>query len=391
MSTPKPASTGPAFTVDKTTFLRELNLVLSCAEAKGTIPILSHVLISVDEGRIVLRGTDLIVAMRAECQPVRIADTGSVAIPAKRLHAFLNSLPECEVSISTGANNHVTIKGGTARARIPAMSAETFPEMPTATDTLVTVPLHPFARLISRVIFAISAEESRFTLNGALMELDSADGLMKTTATDGHRMAHAAMPCEGPQDRFEAVSKAIIPLRAMREIQRLANAAPLDATVEISTDNSEQAYANNLFFSTGNRLLVGRKMSGNFPDYQRVMPKPSEKHVTFSRDLLLRAVERVKGFADERSRAVTLSVGDMITVSAQVTEMGEGEDSVPVVERHGEVQISFNADYVTEYLRAIETDNVTMQFRDAQSAALWEPVDDKGAEQSLCVLMPMRI
>jgi DNA polymerase-3 subunit beta len=376
-----------SFIVDKSTFLRELSIVLSSTESKGTIPILTHVAIDAGEDKITLRGTDLIVAMTTECALAGCQQPGSIALPAKRLHGFLSSLPEGEVKFTVGTNGHATLTCGPTRARIPGMSLDSFPIFPPGEVKVVVLPLLAFGRLISRVEYAISKEQSRFTLDAALLEIESDTNTAKLTATDGHRMAHAKMPCESPRDW-----KLLIPKRALTELGRLAAQAPLDASVEIFLDGESPESANNVSFRCGSRVLTARKLSGAFPDYKRVLPSGLPYQATVSRELLQKSVERVRDFADERSRCVGFGISsDGVAIKAQTLEGGEGEDMIPVAACSGKTEIRFNAAYVVDYLRAASTENVSLSFRDCNHAAMFEPVDEKSEERYLCVLMPMRI
>jgi DNA polymerase III subunit beta len=371
----------PSFVVDKSTFLRELSLLLGAIDQRTTIPICSHVLVEAAKDGCTLKATNLELGMTSKCAVIRYDKPGKTAIPAKRLHGFLSSLPECEVAFKVGDNGHISISGASARCRIPGMSAESFPEIPTPNDLVGNFPLLPLARMISRVVYAISQEESRFTLNAALMEVDSASGMILLTATDGHRLAQAAMPTDAQRDR-----KTLVAHRGLREVQKFAGVAPMDARIEIHADG------NHVFFRTGERALLCRNVSGSFPDYKRVVPREMPCHVSMVREQALQAVGRVKSFADERSQAVQLLVKESgISVQAQNFEAGEGEDLLPAVECVGEVHIAFKGDYMADFLRTASTDNVCMRFRDPQSAVVFEPVDERGDESHFCVVMPMRI
>src|SRR5262249_31078391 len=178
------------------------------------------------------------------------------------------------------------------------MSRDSFPELPQMPDVLAEIPIGVIATMIGKTIFAISAEESRFTLNGALLVLNK--GELTMVATDGHRLS---MVETSDIPGITASYRALLPRKAMQELQKLAGEADPAAIVRFSGDD------NHLFFQLGERLLLSRKLTGNFPDYPRVLPKDQPHTVTLERDELRGAIERVSQFSDERSRAIRVRFG----------------------------------------------------------------------------------
>ncbi len=149
---------------------------------------------------------------------------------------------------------------------------------------------------------------------------------------------------------------------------------------------------NHLFFQLGDRLLLSRKLTGNFPDFERVLPKDQPHAISLSREEFKGAIERVSQFADERSRAirVRLAPGEA-KIHSSISETGESEESIPV-EYDGEaVEIGFNAQYLLEFLRAVSQDQVILRFKDANSAGELRPGGDNLDYSYRYVVMPMRI
>ncbi len=148
---------------------------------------------------------------------------------------------------------------------------------------------------------------------------------------------------------------------------------------------------NHLFFRLGDRLLLSRKLTGNFPDYERVLPKDHPNTVSLNREELRSAIERVAQFSDERSRAIRVRVGDgEVKVHSSVSETGESEESIPAEYKGPAVEIGFNAQYLLDFLRAVSTEQVTFLFKDPHSAGELRPAGDKG-DHYRYVIMPMRI
>jgi DNA polymerase-3 subunit beta len=368
------------FTVSKADLVRELNLSQGVVEKKTTIPILSNVLVETADDRIVLTATDLELGIRCSC-PARVQKSGAGTIPARRLLDYVRLLPDTDVSVKVQENHWATLLCGRSRTRIAGMSRDSFPELPQMPEVLARIPVKTLASMISKTIFAISAEESRFTLNGALLVLRT-NGLVMV-ATDGHRLSMVETTGEIPG--INAAYRALLPRKAMGEILKLAQDAKEDAQLEFSGDE------NHLFFQLGDRLLLSRKLTGNFPDYERVLPKDHPHDVTVPRDELKAAIERVAQFSDERSRAIRLQVlpGE-VKVHSSISETGESEESLPIDYEGAQVEIGFNSQYMLDFLRVVESEQAMFRFKDPHSAGELRPATDTGYSYRY-VIMPMRI
>ncbi len=372
------------FTVSRADLVRELNLSQGVVEKKTTIPILSNVLVEADSDRIVLTATDLELGIRCSC-PARVKKGGAGTIPARRLLDYVRLLPDGDVQVKTLENHWASLVSGRSRTRIAGMSRESFPELPVMPEVLAEIPIGVLAAMIGRTIFSISTEESRFTLNGALLVLKKNSLVM--VATDGHRLAMVESSEDLPG--VTGSYRALLPRKAMTELQKLAGDADPAAIVKFSGDE------NHLFFELGDRLLLSRKLTGNFPDYERVLPKEQPQSVTLSREEFRGAIERVAQFSDERSRAIRVQVASgEVKVHSSVSDTGESEESLPVPYEGPTVEIGFNAQYLMDFLRAVGTDEVMFLFKDAHSAGELRPAAssaDAKPENYRYVIMPMRI
>jgi DNA polymerase-3 subunit beta len=368
------------FTVSRAELVRELNLSQGVVEKKTTIPILSNVLVETDGSRIVLTATDLELGIRCSC-PAKVKKAGGGTIPARRLLDYVRLLPDSDVQVKIQENHWASFVCGRSKTRIAGMSRESFPELPKMPAVLAEIPISVLAAMIGKTVFAISSEESRFTLNGALLVLKK--GGLVMVATDGHRLAMVESASELPG--VAGAYRALLPRKAMVELQKLAGDADPAAVVRFSGDE------NHLFFELGERLLLSRKLTGNFPDYERVLPKEQPQSVTLNRDELRGALERVAQFSDERSRSVRLSVSPgEVKIYSSVSDTGESEESIPVEYNGPVVEIGFNADYLLDFLRAISEEQVQFYFKDAHSAGELRPAGEK-PENYRYVIMPMRI
>jgi DNA polymerase III subunit beta len=370
------------FTVNKSDLVRELSLSQGVVEKKTTIPILSNVLIEASGEHVTLTATDLELGIRCTC-PARVKKEGAGTIPARKLLDYVRLLPEGDVNMKFLENHWASITAGRSRTRIAGMSRESFPELPQMPEPLASLPIKTLASMITRTSFAISMEESRFTLNGALLVMRP-DGLTMV-ATDGHRLAYVqASP--GESGEIAEQFRALIPKKAMLEIIKLADLAEGEGRGKFAGDE------NHLFFEVGPRLLITRKLTGNFPDYERVLPKDHQHVAKLHKEEIKSAIERVAQFADERSRAIRVqfSNGEVRVFSSSV-ETGDSEESVSSEYQGPDLEIGFNAQYLLDFLRAIPQDLVAFELKDQKSAGEMRPAGESIPDQYRYVVMPMRI
>lgn len=368
------------FTVNRADLVRELNLSQGVVEKKTTIPILSNVLLEADGDRLELTATDLELGIRCSCA-ARVKKSGAGTIPARRLLDYVRLLPDADVQVKIAENHWANLTCGRSKTRIAGMSRESFPELPQMPEPLAEIPIGVLGGLIGKTVFAISSEESRFTLNGALLVLRK--GAVVMVATDGHRLAMIESLDELPG--VGGAYRALLPRKAMMELQKLAADSDPAASVKFSGDE------NHLFFKLGDRLLLSRKLTGNFPDYERVLPKDQPNSVALNREEFRATIERVAQFSDERSRAIRVRVAPgEVKVHSSVSDTGESEESIPAEYQGPAVEIGFNAQYLQDFLRAIANDQVMFHFKDPHSAGEMRPGGEK-AENYRYVIMPMRI
>lgn len=369
------------FTVSKAELVRELNLSQGVVEKKSTIPILSNVLLEATRDQVTLTATDLELGIRCSC-PARVRKEGAGTLPARRLLDYVRLLPDVDVNIKFLENQWASLVCGRSRTRIAGMSRESFPELPSMPPLLAEISAKDLGGLIGRTIFAISTEESRFSLNGGLLVLKE-QGLAMVS-TDGHRLAYVETRQE--KGGVRAPYRALVPRKAMAEIQKLTQESPADVTIGFAGDE------NHLFFQVGERLLISRKLTGNFPDFDRVLPKEHSQVLVLEREEVRAAVERVSQFSDERSHAIRFQIAPgELKIYSSMSETGESEESVPAPYDGPTVEIGFNAQYLLDFLRASSEPQVSLHFKDAQSAGEWRPAGEPGDYEYRYVVMPMRI
>jgi DNA polymerase-3 subunit beta len=370
--------------VRKTDLLRELQLFQGIVERKNTIPILANVLLEAGgNGEVKMLATDLEVGLRSKCQAT-VSKPGSLTLPAKKLYEIVKALPETDVRIEEDKGG-VKVAADRFDSRMQTLPREDFPTLPDPSVNIsATLKRDVLRQMVSKTQFAITGEDTRYFLNGALFLLrPDAMGLV---STDGHRLAHINVAREaatGKAKGSEEEVRVILPRKTLLELGRLL----AEGEGDILYERGE----NHLFFTLGDRLLISRMIDGQFPAFERVIPKNNDKHVEFDRDRLTAAVKRVALLSNERSRAVKVQIDKgKVEIASSSPEFGEAKEVLMVDYAAAPVTICFNAQYVLDFLGVVETDTVSLDFKDEMSQAVLKPVGAEGYEYTY-VIMPMRI
>ncbi len=364
--------------VNKTDLLRELQLFQGIVERKNTIPILANVLMESRDEAVTLLATDLEVGLRSRCRAT-VVKSGAVTLPAKKLYEIVRSLPDTEIHIADDKGG-VKLRADRFDSRMQTLPREDFPTLPEAEGSLAVLPRSALKEMVAKTQFAITGEDTRYFLNGALfvMRPDS----MSLVATDGHRLALVTVPRNGRAAKPEQEDRPILPKKTLNELGRLL--------AEDDGDVQFQRSENHLFFRLGDRTLISRMIDGQFPAYERVIPKANDKHIEFERDRLANAVRRVALLSNERSRAVKFHIGKgRVEVASSSPDLGEAREEIPVEYGGASMDICFNAQYLLDFLSAVSTDVVSLDVKDEVSQAVVKPVGAEGYDYTY-VIMPMR-
>ena len=364
------------FRVGKQNLLKELGLVQGVVEKKSTIPILVNLLIEARPGGIEIRATDLDLSITSFCD-AEVLEPGALCLPAKKLFEIVRALPEAEVELKRGEKEQVTLTCERSRFRLNGVATENFPEIKTIPDGAVSLPAQIFRTLIGRTIFASSTEESRFTLNGAKLEMGE-EGI-RVVATDGHRLAfiEKKMPVTG-----QALDL-LIPKKALAELARLSAEAD---------DQLEVAYHQNLlFFRFGNRVLTSRTLTGQFPNYEMVLPKENHHRFVVESSRLAGALRRISLVADDRSHAIKVELlKDLLQITATTAEVGDGVEQLAVEYDGPEISIGFNVQYLLDFLAVINEGDVMLEFKDGSSQVQLRPHQEIDYDYRY-IVMPLRV
>lgn len=368
--------------VSKNDLLKELTATQGVVERKTTIPILSNFLFEAGGDKLSITATDLDLSLRTSC-PAKVKKEGSCTIPARKLYDYVKLLADGDISIKLLENHWVQIRSGRSNTKMVGMARANFPALPLfPAESALQLPAQVLRQLIGKTIFSISNEESRYTLNGALLVLKPESLTM--VATDGHRLAHVEH--NGTKLPVSGELKVLVPKKAMAELSTLLNSSDAQ-TVEFAKDEST------LFFRIGGRLLTSRQLTGQFPNYEAVLPRENNKFVTVHCDELSAAIQRVAQFADERSNAIRMRVEkNELKVSSSNTETGESEDSIETAYTGDPMVIGFNSQYLLEFLKVVGAGDVRFEFKDAQTAGQLRPDEAADSEYRYrYIVMPMRI
>jgi DNA polymerase-3 subunit beta len=365
--------------VRKYDLLKELQLFQGIVERKNTIPILANVLFEAKGDAVRLAATDLEVGLRAECK-ASIAREGSLTLPAKKLFEIVKELPETDIRIEEDKTGAVKVAADRFESRMQTLPKDDFPTLPDlASGDGAHINRRVLREMVTKTQFAITGEDTRYFLNGALFVLRH-DG-MALVATDGHRLALVTAPREGDAKAEE--QRTILPKKTLLELGRLL----ADGDADIRFARGE----NHIFFEIDGRLLVSRMIDGQFPAYERVIPKNNDKRIEFERDRILGAIRRVALLSNERSRAVKFSIeSGRVEIASHTPELGEAKEQLAVEYGGPAMTISFNAQYVLEFLNAVATDVIAIEFKDEVSQTVMRPVGAPDYDYTY-VVMPMRI
>jgi DNA polymerase-3 subunit beta len=373
--------TAMQFVVSKQNLQKELSFVQGVVEKKNTIPVLSNILIeSVGENTVRITGTDLDVTIRCDMDADEIVAPGSMCVQARKLFEIARLLPDAPVSFKKEDNEWVTVKCDRARFKMVGVAREAFPEVPSFKSAPTKISASVIKTFIDRTIFAITQEESRYTLSGAKFVLDDSGARMVTT--DGHRLAYVEKKDMARNGAKETIDT-LIPRKTLAELTKLT--AGFDEEISLGMDE------NHIYFQVGPRLLISRMLYGQFPNYEMVMPKNNDKSVEFDSGLLNLAIRRVALMADERSHAIRFHLEpNQLVISSQNAEEGEANETIQTDYAGDVTDIGFNAQYLQEFLNVVGDAKVSFEFKDGNSQAQLKP-SENGDYDYKYVVMPMRI
>jgi DNA polymerase-3 subunit beta len=369
--------------ISKTELQRGLTRIQSIVEKRNTMPILANVLLdasSEGDGSLELTATDLEVGIRGR-HPAIVTSPGSVTVSAKKLYEIVRELPDEPISIEATEEAYLRIHCARARFTLAGSAADEYPTLPSfSSDKTATVQALFLSEMIDRTLYAASADETRYNLNGVFFEYQAESGKMRMVATDGHRLALSDRLLSA--DLSSLAQGVIIPRKGIAELKRLLD--------EEDSDELEIGFEGNSgIVKKGGVTLVMRLIEGEFPNYRQVIPRETGIHLTLPVDDLSHALRRVALLSAERSRAVKLDLTEgQLALSSSNPDLGDAREELDVDYAGDEINLAFNARYLMDAIAATKAKEVRLSFRDGASPTQVTPTDD---DDSLAVVMPMRV
>ncbi|MDQ3262171.1 MAG: DNA polymerase III subunit beta [Myxococcota bacterium] len=347
-------------------------------ERKTTMPILANVLVNATKSGVTVTAFDLDIGIVSE-HPAEVIKPGAVTLSAKYVFDIVQNLPEAQVTIRKLQNNYAEIVSGPSHFKIVGMAPEEYPKLPKEENApLVKVNGGVLLEMIKKTAFAISTDETRYILNGVFFEPREGNKV-RMVATDGHRLALVERELEGD---FKLKGGVIIPRKGLFELKRLLDEAP-DAECHLGFAE------NSALFKKPGLTMVMRLIDGQFPEYQRVIPKEGERQISVPKLRFAEGLKRIALLSADKSNAVKVTLSDnQLRITSQNPDLGEAKDDVDVAYRGGAVTIGFNARYLLDVLGVLEGDEVIFELGDEHSPGVLHGVGDRSYT---AVVMPMRV
>lgn len=381
-SAPKTDAALMETTVDRNTLLAEVTAATRISETKGTQPILTHLLVEASvDGALTVTSTDLKRSFRTQCSAA-VRTPGAATVPAQKFLNYLKLLPEGSIQLKVLANDHVQVVASNSRTKIPGRSAAEFPRLPQPPINSIRLGCRVLRTLVRQSLFAVSTSEDRYLLNAALLLLRPDRAGM--VATDGHRLSFVVIPENGIP--VNDLQKSLLPRECLTDLLSLLSSTK-EESLEFSEDDSS------LFFRIGHRQLSVRKLAGQFPAYEGIIPRDLPNSTVIRTVDLLTSIQRVLEFSDERSNGVKLHLeANTLTISSSAPDRGESEETLAVSYSAAPVTIGFNGNYLVEFLRTVgEKGAMRLSLKDSNSAGLLVPESMSSEYQQQYVVMPMRV
>jgi DNA polymerase-3 subunit beta len=362
--------------INREHLLAPLQHVIGAVERKQTIAILGNVLIQSEGEKVSLTATDLEIELIAKLE-TNVGEDFAITIPARKLLDICKSLPEnSEIKFEIKEN---TVKLTSARTRftLSCLPAKDFPRIDEI-KTAITfeIPQNILKNLFDKTAFAMAQQDVRYYLNGMLLELKK--DLIKLVATDGHRLALSEL-----KSTLEISSdkQIIIPRKGVMEMARLLTNEASTAVVKISQ--------NHIRIETEELIFTSKLIDGKFPDYNRVIPLDGNKILKVNRALLRQALQRISILSNEKYRGIRLTLGENnLIIQANNPDQEEAIEEINVEFEESEIEIGFNVTYLLDVLNVLDTDDVAIRLKDANSSCIITAPD---SEQFRYVIMPMRL
>jgi len=369
------------FIVKRDILLKSLNFVQGVVEKKNTLPILSNVLLQVQNNKLSIIATDLDIVFYDEISDVKILKEGNTTTSAAILYDILRKIPSnSELNFDLKSENKLSLKSDNSNFNLLCLPTDNFPTFADEFEgTEILLNNNRFLKLLSKTKIAISNDDTRHYLNGIFLHLTEGHGknFLTGVATDSHRLSSSSLEIENIGD----FSSLILPRKTVFQLCSLL--------AETSEKLSMQTSENKIKFTLGNIRLISKVIDGKFPDYRKVVPANNEKSLIVPSKDFINSIERVTSVSLDRKEGVKLVINkENIQLSVNSANSGEGNEIIKANFNSDNLNISFNSKYLIDIASEVEDKNLKMNLKDSVSPVLIEDASDKN---SYYVIMPMKI
>ncbi len=357
-----------------------LNWVQNVVEKRSTMPVLSHALFRAHKNSLEIVATNLQLVVEGHVE-ASVEKEGGVSLNAKRIHDIVRALPPGEITISVDDKNRAEIKGERGMFHLMGLAESEYPPLPEYKEvSLVDIKADILKDMIEKTIFASSLEESRYNLEGILLQV--VDGKLRMVATDGHRLCMVDREVESAS-KLDLANGLILPRKGLGELRKVLGEGDGIENVEFGV------VSNDVVFKAGEVVIIMRTLEGDYPDYERVIPRENEDLAVVDIKAMLDALGRVSIISDEKTKGIKLSIdGNSAKLESQNPEVGDAYEELSVESKIKDLQIGYNARYLIDALGAMDGESVDVYLKDNLSSGVFKPKDDP---DYLCVVMPMRL
>ncbi|GAB4339100.1 MAG: DNA polymerase III subunit beta [Desulfobulbaceae bacterium] len=375
---------GFQFNVDREDFLHAIGAQQNITSKKGTLAILSNVLLEVENDRVVLTGTDLEIGLKQSI-PAEVTVEGSLTLPAKKLFELARESSSPTISFQEGENNWVDITAGSSQYKLAGMVSEEFPKFPEYDDkNLVEMDTVVMADLIDKTVFSIAHDkENMYSLTSALLQKtkNGDQTFLKMVTSDGHRLTIMSREVDKKTARINMNPVTLIPRRGIQEIRKFCE--DKDA-FRIGIEKKQAV------LHSDDSLLIIRLMQGEFPDFEGILKVISRDNVVdIERIRFLEALKRINLFTEDMFKAVKMEIfPNHMVLTSQSADIGSARDEFDVVYDGEPLSLGFNCRYFIETLQVMEGERIKACISSDESPCLIMSDDDEGF---LSIIMPMKL